>query len=56
MLRRSVNDPQAELMRPKPFGLVGWAGKEYPRAYAVLRQAAREQGGREDKGCADPKD
>lgn len=30
--------------------------KGVPRAYAVLRQVAKEQGGREDKGRADPED
>ena len=55
-LRRSVNDPQTELMRPNPFRPGRLGKKGVPRAYAVLRQAAKEQGGREDKGCADPED
>lgn len=55
-LRRSVNDPQAELMRPNPFHPGRLGKKGVPRAYAVLRQVAREQGGREDKGRADPED
>jgi hypothetical protein len=49
--RRSVNEPAAELMRP-------WSAR--PRkellARAVLRQAAKQQNGREDKGCADPEE
>jgi hypothetical protein len=51
MLVRSVNVPQAELISPNPFYP---DKKEVPRAYAVLRQVAKEQGGLEDKGSVDP--
>jgi hypothetical protein len=47
---------RAELMRPNPFHPGRLGKKGVPRAYAVLRQVAREQGRREDKGSADSED
>lgn len=49
-----VEELQAELMWPIPFRAGRLGEGRGLRAYAVLQDVAKQQGGREDKGGADP--